>query len=81
MVVENYPNLKANENFTRLQDELAGTENRIATERKRYNDAVREYNAAIRRFPTNLMAGMFGFSAKQFFQAAEGAEKVPQVKF
>jgi LemA protein len=81
VVVENYPNLKANENFTRLQDELAGTENRIATERKRYNDAVREYNAAIRRFPTNLMAGMFGFSAKQFFQAAEGAEKVPQVKF
>jgi LemA protein len=81
VVVENYPQLKANENFTRLQDELAGTENRIATERKRYNDAVRDYNAAIRRFPTNLAAGTFGFSAKQYFQAAEGAEKVPQVKF
>jgi len=81
VVVEAYPQLKANENFTRLQDELAGTENRIATERKRYNDVVRDYNAAVRRFPTNVMAGMFGFSAKQYFQAAEGAEKVPQVKF
>lgn len=81
VVVENYPQLKANENFARLQDELAGTENRIATERRRYNEAVREYNAAVRRFPTNIMAGLFGFSAKQFFQAAAGAEKAPQVKF
>ncbi len=81
VVVENYPNLKANENFVRLQDELAGTENRIAVERKRYNDAVREFNATIKRFPSNIFAGMFGFDSKEYFQAAEGAQKVPQVKF
>jgi LemA protein len=81
VVVENYPNLKANENFIRLQDELAGTENRIAVERKRYNDAVREFNATIKRFPSNIFAGMFGFGGKEYFQAAEGAQKVPQVKF
>jgi LemA protein len=81
VVVENYPNLKANENFIRLQDELAGTENRIAVERKRYNDAVREFNATIKRFPSNIFAGMFGFDSKEYFQAAEGAQKVPQVKF
>ncbi len=81
VVVENYPQLKANENFVRLQDELAGTENRIAVERKRYNDAVREFNATIKRFPSNIFAGMFGFDSKEYFQAAEGAQKVPQVKF
>jgi LemA protein len=80
-VVENYPQIKANENFSRLQDELAGTENRIATERRRYNEEVRDFNATIKRFPTNLFAGMFGFSAREYFQAAEGAEKAPQVKF
>jgi LemA protein len=81
VVVENYPQLKANESFTRLHDELAGTENRIATERRRYNEEVREFNATIKRFPSNLFAGMFGFSAREYFQAAEGAEKAPQVKF
>jgi LemA protein len=81
VVVENYPQLKANENFIRLQDELAGTENRISVERKRYNDAVGSYNAKVRRFPTNLVAGVFGFESKAYFEAAAGAEKVPQVKF
>jgi LemA protein len=81
VVVENYPQLKANENFTRLQDELAGTENRVAVERKRYNDAVRDFNASIKRFPGNLFAGMFGFDAREYFQASEAAQKVPQVKF
>ena len=81
VVVEAYPQLKANANFTGLQSELAGTENRIATERRRYNEVVRDYNASIKRFPSNLFAGMFGFDARQFFQAQEGAEKVPQVKF
>lgn len=81
VVVENYPQIKANENFRQLQDELAGTENRIATERRRYNEEVRDFNATIKRFPTNIFAGMFGFSAREYFQAAEGAEKAPQVKF
>jgi LemA protein len=81
VVVENYPQLKANESFIRLHDELAGTENRISTERRRYNEEVREFNASIKRFPSNLFAGMFGFSAREYFQAAEGAEKAPQVKF
>ncbi|HWM86103.1 MAG TPA: LemA family protein [Kofleriaceae bacterium] len=81
VVVENYPQLKANENFIRLQDELAGTENRIATERRRYNEVVREFNTTIKRFPSNMFAGMFGFDAREYFQAAEGAEKAPQVKF
>lgn len=80
-ISENYPQLKANENFTRLQDELAGTENRIAVERKRYNDAVRDYNQSIKRFPNNFFAGTFGFGAKEYFQAEAGAQKVPQVKF
>jgi LemA protein len=81
VVVENYPQIKANENFTRLQDELAGTENRIATERKRYNEVVRAWNATVKRFPNNVFAGMFGFDARQYFEAAAGAEKTPQVKF
>ncbi len=80
-IAENYPNLKANENFIRLQDELAGTENRIAVERKRYNDAVRVYNTSIKRFPNNVLAGFFGFHPRDYFQAEEGAEKVPEVKF
>ena len=81
VVVENYPQIKANENFRALQDELAGTENRIATERMRYNDAVKEYNASIKRFPNNMFAGMFGFSGREYFQADEGAKHTPQVKF
>jgi LemA protein len=81
VVVERYPDLKSNENFLRLQDELAGTENRIAVERKRYNDAVRAYNVAIRSFPANLLARMFGFQAALFFEAPEAARALPQVKF
>jgi LemA protein len=80
-IAENYPNLKANENFIRLQDELAGTENRIAVERMRYNEAVRGYNTAIKRFPGNLFARMFGFSEKEYFDAEPGAQEVPKVKF
>ncbi len=81
VVVENYPQLKANENFLRLQDELAGTENRIAVERRRYNETVREYNQAIRSFPTSLIAGMLGFERRDMFEAASGAETAPPVNF
>jgi LemA protein len=81
VVVEKYPDLKSNQNFLRLQDELAGTENRIAVERKRYNDAVRIYNVAIRSFPANLLAGMFGFQKATFFEAPAAAKTAPQVKF
>jgi LemA protein len=78
---ERYPDLKANQNFLNLQDELAGTENRIAVERRRYNEAVRMYNANIRTFPTNLWASMFGFESRQYFEATEGAGKAPSVDF
>lgn len=81
LVVENYPQLKANENFIRLQDELAGTENRIAVERRRYNEAVRAYNVMIRTFPRNIIANMFGFKKAEFFQAPEEAKTAPKVKF
>lgn len=81
LIVERYPDLKANQNFIRLQDELAGTENRIAVERRRYNEAVRIYNVKIRSFPTNLMAGVFGFTKAEFFKAPAAAKKVPKVKF
>ena len=81
VVVEKYPDLKSNVNFLRLQDELAGTENRIAVERKRYNDAVQTYNVAIRTFPANLLAGMFGFTPATFFEAPAAAKTAPQVKF
>ncbi|WP_276353387.1 LemA family protein [Cohnella caldifontis] len=81
VVVENYPNLKADAQFTRLMDELSGTENRIAVARKDYNAAVTDYNMKIRKFPAAIFAGMFGFEKKSLFQAAEGAEKVPEVKF
>ena len=81
VVVEKYPDLKSNQNFLRLQDELAGTENRIAVERKRYNDAVQVYNVAIRSFPSNILAGMFGFNKAAFFEAPATAKAVPQVKF
>ena len=80
-MVENYPDLKANENYVALQDELAGTENRIAVARTRFNDATRQYNVTIRRFPANLIAGMFGFDQKAYFAAEEGAQTVPEVKF
>lgn len=81
MVAENYPELKSNTNFTQLQDELAGTENRIAVARKDYNDAVQTYNAKIKSLPASLYAGALGFSARDYFKADEAAQKVPQVKF
>lgn len=82
VVVEQYPNLKANEGFLKLQDELSGTENRIAVERMRYNEVVRSYNVATRRFPSNIIAGMFGFEKKDvYFEAAEGAKEAPKVEF
>jgi LemA protein len=80
-VAENYPNLKANEQFNRLMDELSGTENRIAVERKRYNDRVLEYDTARRQFPANLTARMFGFKEYPFFQAPPEARQVPRVNF
>ena len=81
VVVENYPDLKSSQNFINLSDELAGTENRIATARKDYNDAVKEYNTKIKRFPTNIVSGMFGYGEKEYFQASEGSEEVPTVDF
>ena len=81
VVVENYPDLKSSQNFINLSDELAGTENRIATARKDYNDAVKEYNTKIKRFPTNIVYGMFGYGEKEYFQASEGSEEVPTVDF
>ncbi|MDE6007341.1 MAG: LemA family protein [Muribaculaceae bacterium] len=80
-VTEAYPDLKANENFMNLQAQLEGTENRIATERQRYTEAVRDYNTAIKKFPTNIYAGWFGFETKPQFKAEAGAEKAPEVKF
>ena len=81
VVTENYPQLRANENFLALQSQLEGTENRIAVERKRFNDAVRAYNTVIRRFPQVLMARIAGFEAKTYFEAAAGAETAPTVEF
>lgn len=80
-VREAYPDLKANTNFLGLQDQLEGTENRIATERTRYNEKVKAYNVMIRRFPSNIFAGMFGFSEKPMFQAEAGAQNAPKVEF
>ena len=79
--VEAYPDLKANQNFLDLQAQLEGTENRIATERTRFNDIAQQYNTLIRRFPNNIIAGMSGFSVKPYFKADAGAEKAPEVKF
>lgn len=81
VVVENYPDLKANTNFIQLQDELAGTENRIAVARSDYNDAVKEYNKAIKSFPKNILAGMFGFEQEEYFEAKENSGNVPEVSF
>ncbi len=80
VVVENYPNLKADANFRQLQDELAGTENRIATSRRDYNEAVRVWNARVKSFPTVIWARMFGFSDREYFEADESAKKAPQVE-
>ena len=81
VVVEAYPELKANQNFIRLQDELAGTENRIAVARMRYNEAVRNFNQLIRRFPANMIAGAFGFGRATFYEVPEEAKAAPKVKF
>jgi LemA protein len=82
VVVENYPQLKSNENFLRLQDELAGTENRIAVERRKYNEAVQKYNTDIELFPKNVAASMFGFRREDaYFKADEAAKEAPKVKF
>lgn len=81
VVVENYPQLKANENFLSLQDELAGTENRIAVERQRFNEAVKNYNIKIHKVPTNIIANLFDFGPREFFEAKPGAEEAPNVQF
>lgn len=80
-VAESYPDLKANENFMRFQDEYAGTENRIQTARRDYNEVAKSYNTQISMFPTNIFAGIFGFGKKPYFSAAEGAEQAPTVNF
>lgn len=81
VVVENYPQLKANENFIRLQDELAGTENRISVERRRYNETAQAFNQRSRTFPTNLIASFFGFQRAQLFEAGQEAQSAPRVQF
>jgi LemA protein len=81
MLQENYPDLKANENFRDLQVQLEGTENRITVERQKFNDVTRQYNTYIKRFPNNMIAGMFSFDQKPYFQAEEGSEKAPKVEF
>lgn len=81
VVVENYPDLKSSQNFIQLSDELAGTENRIATARRDYNEAVKEYNLKIKKFPTNLMAGMFGYEQREYFEASEQSKEAPNVNF
>ncbi len=81
VVVERYPDLKANQNFRDLQAQLEGTENRISTERHRFNESARGYNTFIRKFPKNLIANMFGFEKKSYFEAEKGAERAPEVQF
>ncbi len=81
VTVENYPQLKANENFLQLQAQLEGTENRISVERKKFNEVVQQYNTTIKRFPASMLAGMFGFGEKQYFKAIQGADTPPKVEF
>src|SRR6056297_1814029 len=81
VTVERYPDLKANQNFLELQSQLEGTENRIAFERKKFNDTVATYNTSVRKFPRNIIAALFGFDRKGYFEASEGAEEAPQVEF
>ena len=81
LVIERYPDLKANQNFSELQAQLEGTENRISVERKRFNETAQSYNTYIRSFPTNILAGMFDFQPKAYFSAESGAEKAPKVEF
>lgn len=80
-ISENYPQLRSNENFMRLQDELAGSENRISVERRRYNDAVRLYNTLVLQFPNSPTARIFGFSSREYFEADELAQQLPIVEF
>ncbi len=80
-IAENYPDLKANENFKELQSQLEGTENRIAVARRDFNNVAKSYNTKLRSFPTNIIAGFFNFDARPYFEAAEGSDKAPQVKF
>lgn len=81
VVVEKYPELKANQNFLALQDQLEGTENRIAVERKRFNESARNYNIFIKQFPRNIVANVYNFNEKQYFKSSEGAETAPKVEF
>ncbi|SBV91359.1 conserved exported hypothetical protein [uncultured Dysgonomonas sp.] len=81
MITENYPDLKANTNFIQLQDELTGTENRISTERNKFNERVKDYNTTIRMFPKNIFAGLFGFEKKAYFEADQTAQTPPKVDF
>lgn len=81
VVAERYPDLKANENFRELQAQLEGTENRISVERRKFNETAKEYNTTIRKFPKNILAGLFGFEKRPYFEAQEGSEKAPKVKF
>ena len=80
-ITENYPELKANENFKELQAQLEGTENRISVERRNFNEVARTYNTSIRTFPKSILAGIFGFDKRPYFEAEEGANKAPEVKF
>ena len=80
-ITENYPDLKANQNFLELQSQLEGTENRINVARKDFNDSAKEYNTSLRRFPSNIIASMFGFEKRNYFEAEAGAEKAPKVEF
>ena len=81
VTVEQYPELKANANYLALQEQLEGTENRISVERRRFNETSMDYNVAVKRFPMNIFAGMFGFGPKAYFQATEGSEEAPKVQF
>ena len=81
VIMENYPQLKANENFLQLQAQLEGTENRISVERKKFNEVVQQYNTSIKKFPASMLAGMFGFGEKQYFKAIQGADTPPKVEF
>ena len=81
VVVERYPELKATQNFQELQSQLEGTENRITVERKKFNECVQQYNTKVRRFPSNIIASLFGFEKKAYFKGAEGSEKAPEVDF
>ena len=81
VISENYPELKSNTNFLALQDELAGTENRVSVERQRYNEKVGEYNIKLKKFPSNIIANLFGFREKEFFEAKPGSEEAPNIEF